>query len=621
MQKCLSLSPNQSTLEDSNEDLDSDIKRAESNHDTAVAILRGLFPSLVMQIELPNGQRGKVAAHGMSLSTLEGIIALRSEKLRAARTTPSKATKATRREQLTPASSVSLKNAATPSTARTSRKKRVSFGGMDESSIEKIAPPTLKQSSTPARSRARVLTGLTPLQGSDKPRPVLIAIVGLLQKLVTFRGLDRANVRSHIIDTICTVLPRLPDLERICFLRFLFRLCHSKVPVHRLVSMELVSRILVESWFWREHSSQTMSPLTSKSPLTMTPSRRASFSPINVCGADNMPLALLRMVQGRLLDRTPAVRARTAHCFAEMLQKLSQGDATENNSELHPSSSFSSSFEIVAGDFAMILRRRAASDEGATVRKAAINALVEILVFDELTQSHCSESDISLLSHLCTDSSVAVRKAAVDALTTLLRHFRGSDVKHQDIKYVLEECWPTAILPLVLDPEPTCVAKTVDLFYHTVIEPIVRVHRESHVLTDTLLHLEYCTSWRLLARVSERSSQEGASRGEFGALRVLLGKLADTYSEEVFEHLLMEIRNTAIRTLDEQAGGGLAFLGNTKLETQLMGVWCLFEAVADQEKQIIWVDQIDAEEILRFELFIDLLGYNVSLDSIKGELS
>lgn len=586
LQKCLALSPVGSILDDLSVEMDSECERTERNHDTVVAILRGLFPSLVMQIELPNGQKGKEAACRVAIISLEGVIDVvaKSYEQTSMSLTPSTAPKSACREHFTPGSIEAPKSSTTPAMCQSSRKKHVSFGGFGDLSTNQA--PTLKQSSTPMRkSRALMSSGLTPLHRTNRPRPILSAILGLLQKLATFKSLDRANVRNHIVDILCEALPRLPDVERDCFLRFLIHLCHSKVSAHRLMCVEIVSKILTEPWLWRNHSSQSMSHVTGNSPTPMTPSTRASFSPIDECSTKNMPLALFRILQSRLLDRSPAVRARTAGCCSEMLQKASRSDISDLVAEPQPSTSFSSSLEIMADDFASKLRKRAAVDEGATVRKAAINALVELITFDKTLQSIFSESDISMLSRLCTDTSVAVRKAAADALTTLLWHF--SDPSNSDIRYILEEIWPTSVLPMVSDTEPTCVAKTVDLFFRTAIEPLLDAKQEIDLSRNNVLPTQYFyCAWRLLSRVSDRSSGDGASRGEFGALRILVGKLSDTYDDEVMQNLLLAARAAAIRTLDKNVDGNPAFASDDQLKAQLQGVWCLLEAMADQEKEL-----------------------------------
>lgn len=578
LKNCFALSSVEPVSDEFDEELDSEYERMERNHDTSIAIFRGLFPALVMQTELPNGHKGKEAARDISLSTLEGITEVIAKRYESADTaaTPSTTLKTPNTEARTPTSSKSNVDAA-PTTGRSSRKKRVSFFGnlSDVMSPEKIAPPSLKASSTPMRHRALVATGLTPTNRNDRPRPVLSAILGLLQKLATFKGLDRANTRSNIIDALCKMLPHLPLLERTAFLRFLIHLCHSKVSVHRLMCVELVGSILSKPWLWNEHSSQNVSPLIGRISTNMTPSSRASFSPIVECSTENMPLALLRILQGRIVDRAPAVRARAAIAVSDMLESIAEQDNRENDADVHPLAGFVSALEVVSNGFARKLRKRAALDDGATVRKAAINAFVDLIVFDKSTQSLCSEADIAMLGDLCSDTSVAVRKAAAFGLTDLLLHFTAAEFADRDILYVLEETWPTAVMPMVGDMEPSCVSTAVDLFYRTTIEPLVGMSDED-LSSDKALPPQCVAAWKLLARVSDQTVQEGASRGEYGALRTLVGKLAELYDADVTQRLVVVARLVAIQSLETE-----------EEDHMLKGSWCLLEAIADQEKRCV----------------------------------
>jgi condensin-2 complex subunit D3 len=594
-----------SVSDDDNEGINSEYERAERNHETIVAILRGLFPSFVLQMELPKGQKGKEAAHALAVSTLEGITELVAKQYELSSALASVSTTLKTPSKLrTPGTEKSSTNTTMPGMSHSSRKKRVSFFGdlSDVVSPEKVVPPTLKLTSTPMRNRALVSTGLTPTHGRDRPRPVLSAVLGLLQKLATFKGLDRTNIRNHIINTLCKALPCLPLLERTCFLHFLIHLCHSKVSVHRLMCVDLVGRILSKPWLWNEHSAQTVSPILGKSPTTMTPSTRASFSPIVECSTENMPLALMSILEGRLTDRTPAVRARTAYAISEMLETVSEEDVKEVG--INPTSEFVSSLELASNGLARKLRKRAALDEGATVRKAAVNAFVGLVEFDKGMHSLCSEADITMLSDLCSDSSVAVRKAAADGLTSLLLCFSRAEGSFRDIVYVLEEKWPSAIMPMVGDIEATCVAKAVDLFYQTTIEPLVGTDVED-LTSDVSLSPECLSAWHLLARVSERSVQEGAARGEFGALRTLVGKLAELYDGETLQRLLLATREVAIRSLED-----LACTLNRRQESQLKGSWCMLEALADQDKK-----PVDLSKLTRKRSFS--LGFlSTSLDKL-----
>jgi hypothetical protein len=172
-----------------------------------------------------------------------------------------------------------------------------------------------------------------------------------------------------------------------------------------------------------------------------------------------------------------------------------------------------------------------------------------------------------------------MRKAAADGLTSLLLCFSRAEGSFHDIVYMLEVKWPSAITPMVGDIEATCVAKAVDLFYQTMIEPLVATDIED-LTSDVSLSPECLSAWHLLAHVSKRSVQEGTACGKFSALWTLIGKLAELYDGETLQHLLLVTREVAIRLLED-----LACTLNRLQESQLKGSWCMLEALADQNKE------------------------------------
>ena len=115
-----------------------------------------------------------------------------------------------------------------------------------------------------------------------------------------------------------------------------------------------------------------------------------------------LPLALWCSLQGRLVDRNAPVRARAAFSIESSLKqtkKIPEG--------IHQS--------LLAS-----LRTRASKDEAATVRKAAIGAMTQVLL---VKPDWLSERDIATLSELTHDNSTLTRKGAAESLTLLVEHW------------------------------------------------------------------------------------------------------------------------------------------------------------------------------------------------------
>jgi condensin-2 complex subunit D3 len=539
----------------SEEDDDDDVivtTQPAKSRTTMVFILRGIFSVLSLKIEVPNGQKGKEVAHAAGVKTLESIISVVSKELEktfkedydASKTPAEKATKSTdtRVDFASP-------NAPTPRTGRKDRKKRVSFGNVRGRSIERITAPTLKEANTPLRNKARASAA-----SAAVGNPILHAVVGMLQKLVTLKDLDRSDVRKHTMAVLTTCLPVLPLAERSRFLRFLIQMCHSKVSVHRLAGIELVGKVLSQSWFWEHHvkSIVDMGGSPNKSPLA--------------CAGDTTPRALLRCLNGRLSDKAPAVRARAASSLVEILnimEEENKGISTDNKKD------FNDSIEAFLHEIMGQLRQRAQQDDRATVRKAAIVALSKLSTYcktvdiddqDVLMQIH---NNIELFGRLCNDTSVAARKSAADALTELLLLEYSSDTNPvTDTKFLPAElAWTSSVLPLVLDAEPTCVNNAVELFYQVVVSPLIE-NKDG--------------AWRILACVSECTEQQGATKGEYEALCTAVRKLTELDDDEVCIGLFNRVRDAALSSTNEHESSDANF----------SAVWCLLQALTDQNQDL-----------------------------------
>ena len=191
-------------------------------------------------------------------------------------------------------------------------------------------PPSLKKTVTPSKSRAYTPAPAdTPEEESvKKPRPILSTMLGLLQKLATAKGLERAQVRARATSIIKRCLPRFHSLEQSYFLRFITQLCHSKVAFHRLFAVELIGEFLSDDWIWKHYNqSVRVSSPGARDTSTMSPALR------EIMTEPSIPVALLKGLHDRLSDRAPAVRARAAHSLSDALARITKTDGVGKASE------------------------------------------------------------------------------------------------------------------------------------------------------------------------------------------------------------------------------------------------------------------------------------------------
>ena len=598
------------TMADKRDDYDDDDeahgKRSVSakRHETSVYIFRGLFPFISMKVDVPNGEAGKQIVCEMVADTIQGFVKEVTEDMSSSTSAWTPASTAGRRldncrRASLPASDLDTSSVAPKTTSKKGRKKRVSFGGIDTQKT-----PTLKSGKKPPRPGS---ANGTPGQGlgylGTKPRPVLSAVLGLLQKLATADGLEKATLRGSIVQSVHTCLRYLPSLERSNFLRFLNRLCKSKVAVHRLVGAELVGLILAEPWLWKDHINQhngtpivvSMPQSVTKTPnsqsfcqsgLATTPGSQSSSVIGTLDEGLDIPSSLLESLEGRLTDKSPGVRSRAAGALADLLKKVSsslpnEDKENERGVERDLSRELRKCLSIDGCSLIFALRKRALSDDSATVRRTVIGALVELLLLAQFSGDFnfdICEEDIDALGQLCRDRSMLTRKAAAQGLTKMLHRCSSANGEDGNTTFLLERAWATSVLPLTLDTETICVSKAVELVYQIVIQPI-----STDDDSASFDRRSYNAAWRILTSICEGSGS-GEARGQGEALKAALTKLtaSDSVPNDFSRALLRRICDVAVSTLD----GTQEELCELGLEAQRSGVWCLFDALVDQTKDL-----------------------------------
>ena len=456
---------------------------SKARHEMTVITLRGLFALLQFRQILPNGEKGKTEAHTAASSTLQGILRCLSSS--STLTDVSNA-------QNTPSKNRRASFSKTPGKSPKSQRKRRSSGGLDQYGLTPMKSPALK-------GRRQSLSS-TPTSSGAKPRPVWSVVVGLLQKLATAPGLERAVARAPTVETIQSCLALLPLSERAHTLRFIWKLCNSKVSMHRLVACELLGSIFEQDWL-DAHDGDVIED-----------------DDIEI----RLVLALWKGLQGRLMDKVAGVRARAA-------------TSLESAIRVQPA--------WLDESLLMSLRRRALKDETATVRKAATLAMTQILLTrkDFLLESH-----LAVLCELTEDPSLLTRKAAAESLTQLLQAY-----KDHPLGSMLEEAWSTHVLPMVLDEGSG--AKAVLALNQVIIEPIIEEE-------------DSAVAWRILAHVA---TKKGATTALQGGLK----QIAQEDQSRIYTHLLKRVAKVAYQTLQQEESS----------EAQVVGVWCLLEAMVQND--------------------------------------
>jgi condensin-2 complex subunit D3 len=600
LQQCIRMA----SVEEENEDAEG---TSPERHETSVFIFRGLYAVIAMREHLPNGTAGQQCACEVATETLRGFIKGLAVDMGKQRGKANNLEQSAARLSMTPSTIRSQRHKArfdaptTPvTTNRNGRKKRVSFGALDTAR----KTPMLKS------GNKRRMPGVTPGRspgGGATPRPVFSAALGLMQKLATSKGLERAVFRRSITKTLQSCLQCMPPPERTHFLRFMSLLCASKVSVHRLLVVELVSVILAEAWLWEEHSHVSMigpnaQPNFQAIPTSPVSPSSPQGSPSSTITKDNgftIPMSLLESLIGRLDDRAPAVRACAASAFSQLFRQVAEVTQDDTcNEEEQQRTIIEASKALASRRYSIVyrLRQRALEDDNAVVRRTSINALAEVISLGTADEFpfKVGEEEVAAFGHLCGDNSTAARKAAAQALTSILKRCNSMVGENGSTLDIVARTWTASVLPMALDSDATCVSKALDLVNQVMIQPIVTDQDE--LSGRQAAHV----AWKILSFVCE-SAWSGAACTATNALKVALGKLTtvEAGAKDLNMALVEQLGFLAAQTTD----GALDHIA-PEIEWQTAGVWFLLDTVVDQTRNLSALIQA----LIRLRVDLDFLS-------------
>lgn len=376
-----------------------------------------------LKMELPNGQAGKLAAYETATGLVVNVISAISDDVELNPGSGGGGGGGRRRSSALDTPGVTPKRGGRKSISFSHTPAAKNGGGGGSGSgggdtprgsgndVIQMAPPSLKKIITPRRARRNSTVGSNASHDGAGPlgaqHPILSVIVGLLQRILTTKGLERAESRSRVCDFGMSCLAALPPMERSTLIKFVGNMCASKVSCHRLLGVELIGEILCRGWFWKD--PENTRGVVTGGAMFKTPfdgsldessdgdARRSGGESVS----DGSPSAvLLTALEGRLTDKSPTVRTRAAMSLSDVARKACS--AREENRNLDgtviaggapnlkstsrddeaatiPSRALTVALCRIGGNLVEALRRRASTDERASVRKSAILAWLQML--------------------------------------------------------------------------------------------------------------------------------------------------------------------------------------------------------------------------------------------------
>mmetsp|Transcript_3560 Transcript_3560/g.9832 ORF Transcript_3560/g.9832 Transcript_3560/m.9832 type:complete len:1551 (-) Transcript_3560:86-4738(-) len=577
---CILVEPNSS---ESPQSSSQDIETLTKRHETSVAIFRGLYQNIAMKENVPNGESGRLTAATSASKALCNFVKGVADDISLNRNRwPTSMKGAVTPESSTPGDTSSdsddMQVAVTPKSSR--KTARLSCGPSTPGRTSFGATPvrikggtkTPRRLSTSGKDPFSIAAkGRSSMPGRPQQRLVLSAVLGILQKLVSEKGAERTAVRANVVQTVQSCSQHLEALERAELLRFVIQLTYSKVSVHRLTAAEVLGHILIEPWLWpaKEAAGSPRPTVGWDLPDDDPSQRRNSLTPLVNRSARNMPAALFGALAGRITDKAPTVRTAALSALARLIREginklpdetIEGASVTDGLANVLAEESFS---------LACSLRVRGSLDEKSSVRKAAMDALVELLVAAESTgvssviRPLLAEEDIDIFVERCKDSSVVVRRAATEALTYLLeQRLVGNEAAALDGIGSLVSAWTSSVLPTVMDAEASVANKSVELVNRIVIMPLLTGASDgcaSHI------------SWSILSTLGGGPGRTRISRVEPDAMcKAVAGILERADSKTNLLKSMLNLICSAAKsseTVSEQKTAGVWGLCNALVNT------------------------------------------------------
>jgi condensin-2 complex subunit D3 len=606
---------------------------------TLVTLLRNIYPLLECKTDLPNGVKGKHATFERCQSVIAKIVQSLSSKVKMIDSSDgfsmtfksmngSIHTPRTKRrhdnvgDTITPLTGHREINRRLSVTPKSTNRKKIlqSRNGLNTL----IVAPSLKKSITPTRSSRRrslmLQHSYSALSSKNTQRKkkdeikdmhikeMLDILVGLMQKISTCSNMERVEVRTRISAFNSCMLENMRGFYRNPFIKFLTKLTNSKVSTHRIFSVELLCSILSTQWFWddecihkkrndrmnlsvdeEENESEVVSSIDVKQSNNSNEFPKNQSISFSIGEESNKRTLVSKEIfdalQGRITDRSPAVRARVAIALSAAFGDLKSLVSESNDIQTIILNSINS----IRSTLISSLRQRAKCDTKATVRRAASMAFVDLILISESdnivggNEFNLTQIDINVLCQLCSDSSVAVRKVAVDAIVKLMERQHCHSESH--LKYEigsLESAWVDSILPLVRDVEHSCVAKVIDSFETLIVAPIVEI--EDDFLDDEKTRntdRRHMSFWKIMCILNHESASSGPSTGSKNAFKLVMRKAFEVLDTQKRKRVCV----TILRKLHAVVSSNVNH-NEDSLDEKVTGAWCMLESIASLDSNM-----------------------------------
>ncbi|XP_013421008.1 condensin-2 complex subunit D3-like, partial [Lingula anatina] len=166
-------------------------------------------------------------------------------------------------------------------------------------------------------------------------------------------------------------------------------------------------------------------------------------------------------------------------------------------------------FSLADGKGVVSMLRRRACDEKVNVRKAALQALENVI---RMEGAAFNKQDLDILNERCQDPALSVRKQAMMSLTQLLSEMPDNRT--------VQSLWLDGVLPMVMDRETGAQERCMEIVQDILLNNIVPYHRSTepeHKMAWSILGIMAGNEGVDLRRFLQRACQHLSRQGQLKA--------------------------------------------------------------------------------------------------------
>lgn len=397
----------------------------------------------------------------------------------------------------------------------------------------------------------------------DELKESMYPVLRTLLQHICVKVVDKSEYRTYAAQSLVQLLNKLPCAEYASFMAWLYGLTRNAKVSHRVFTLDVALALLElperevdgplapEHEKFLKHKFLVQEILVARCRDKAPTVRSKALSSFALC-LESSASAPSDSIQ-ELLHNTPAVPVQShrqspstsSSAFSYQRQML---NPSAGSAVIHTDSSGEAAGSMAEMGFLVSLRNRV-SDEKTSVRKSAVQVLVNLLKHCDISSLH---DELIILQDRCRDVAVSVRKQALQSLTELLL------AQPQCVQ--IQKAWLGGVVPAVTDDESSVQDKALECLDRLLLQS-VQHHREGCAADDG-----QALAWALLSLLDTDSRKLGCYLNKAFHIWSRKDRFSPTFVNNVLSHTEKEHSAPAWMLLAKVAGASPVLDHSTVIE-------------------------------------------------------